>query len=582
MKKIYLLMLLCAAAAYTLPAQTVVFSDNFDSYTVGAHLAQTNSAWTTWDNAPGTTQDGVISSAQAASAPNSLYITGSNDQVYPFGNYVNGHYSVSFNMYVPSTGNGGYFNVQHVLLTQWAFECYFDVTGSGTLSVGGSDYTFTYTPNAWFAIVFDVDLDGDEMSITLNNNVIHTWPFHYQAGSTNGTNQLAGINFYAGAPNNASGTYYIDDFTVTELAAAQVGEFVVSPNEDINVSAGSDGASTVITVSNPGGAAIDYRVMPTYLITTGDNTPTGADTLTYCGESYSSLGFTGGADWEIAAGFPYTQMANHLGRTLNAIIVHLGAGADEGVTNAKVRVYATDELNSGPGHMIYEQNFTPVAGWNIVELTYPVLIDGGDLWIGAYATQPADVYLFSFDALLYNQYSAWFKNGSAWRQLASLSSEYNTNWCIKGVVDGTPMTPWMSITNGEGTLYPMQNQNVTINYSTAGMALNESKNGVLEFFSSAYNNPVEVLNVTLTYTNVSVVERQINISVYPNPAVENLNITSDQIERVEIYNLNGQMIYTGTFSDSHVTIPTKDFAAGMYTVKVTTANQTTTHKVVIQ
>ena len=180
-------------------AQTVVFSDNFDSYTAGSHLAQSNPAWTTWSSAPGSAEDGVISSAQASSAPNSLYITGSNDQVYPFGNYTTGHYTLTFNYYVPSTGNGAYFNIQHILLQQWALECYFNNNGTGYLSVGGAEINFNYPSNAWFPIEFDVDMDNDQAILTVNNVLVHTWQFSYQQGNTNGINQLAGINFYAGA-----------------------------------------------------------------------------------------------------------------------------------------------------------------------------------------------------------------------------------------------------------------------------------------------------------------------------------------------------------------------------------------------
>ncbi|MBP5206775.1 MAG: hypothetical protein J6Z44_08305, partial [Bacteroidales bacterium] len=111
MKKILLSLMFVFAATSLMFAQTVVFSDNFDSYTAGSHLAQSNSAWTTWSNAPGGAEDGVISTAQAVSTPNSLYISGSNDQVYPFGNYTTGHYTLTFNYYVPSTGNGAYFNI---------------------------------------------------------------------------------------------------------------------------------------------------------------------------------------------------------------------------------------------------------------------------------------------------------------------------------------------------------------------------------------------------------------------------------------------------------------------------------------
>ena len=44
-------------------AQT--FSDNFDSYTANAFLAQSNSAWKTWTNKPGGSDDVKISSAKA-------------------------------------------------------------------------------------------------------------------------------------------------------------------------------------------------------------------------------------------------------------------------------------------------------------------------------------------------------------------------------------------------------------------------------------------------------------------------------------------------------------------------------------
>ena len=52
MKKILLSLMFVFAATSLMFAQTVVFSDNFDSYTAGSHLAQSNSAWTTWSNAP--------------------------------------------------------------------------------------------------------------------------------------------------------------------------------------------------------------------------------------------------------------------------------------------------------------------------------------------------------------------------------------------------------------------------------------------------------------------------------------------------------------------------------------------------
>ena len=282
------------AATSFMFAQTVVFSDNFDTYTAGSHLAQSNSAWTTWSNAPGGAEDGVISSAQAASAPNSLYISGSNDQVYPFGNYTTGHYTLTFNYYVPSSGSGAYFNIQHILLQQWALECYFNSTGDGYLSVGGSEYNFSSPTDAWFPIEFDVDMDNDQATLTVNSVLVHTWPFSYQQGNTNGVNQLAGINFYAGAPNSASGTYYVDDFVVTEVSAALVGQFAVT-TENLNFSmAPNTTGSQNVTMNNPGTGGTDYYTVVSYNIPNPNTTSTGvADLKYYVDDPYTFVGWNG-------------------------------------------------------------------------------------------------------------------------------------------------------------------------------------------------------------------------------------------------------------------------------------------------
>jgi hypothetical protein len=74
MKKIYTL--ICSLAMFG-SAMAQNFSDNFDSYTANAYLAQTNTAWKTWTNKPGTTEDVRVSSAKAKSGNNSLYFNSS-------------------------------------------------------------------------------------------------------------------------------------------------------------------------------------------------------------------------------------------------------------------------------------------------------------------------------------------------------------------------------------------------------------------------------------------------------------------------------------------------------------------------
>ena len=565
-------------------AQTVVFSDNFDSYTVGSHLAQSNSAWTTWYNLPGSAEDGVISNAQASSQPNSLYISGSNDQVYPFGNYTNGHYTVTFNMYIPSTGNGAYFNIQHVLLQQWSYECYFYNNGNAYLKVGGTQYNFTYPSNAWFPVVMDVDMDNDEASLSINNVVVHTWPFHYTAdATTDGVNQLAGIDLYAGSPTDGvSGTYYVDDFEVTEVSAALVGEFAVN-TESLSISANPNATATgTVELNNPGGAGTDFYVIPTYDIPNPNPTSTGETNLQYyLDDPYTYIGWTSGTpNVDLAICYPASALQQHIGKTLNEIHFFFSRA----LPTAKIRVYAMNNslLHLGPGAVVYEQTFVPDSGWNSIPLTTPYLIDGSDLWFGVWFTQPEGAYLVPVDGYPASDFGCWYKTGAAWNN-RFINSEYDYNLCLGGKIDGTPITPWMSVSPTNGSINAGATVNNTVTANTNGMAVGDSKTGKLHYFSSDLENPAVIVPVTLTVTNVSVNEHnQIEVSVYPNPATDFVQVTSDQIERVEIYNMMGQMVFDNNYGDSHVVISTNGFAPGAYAVTVYTQDQKVTKQVIVK
>ncbi|MBN2730262.1 MAG: hypothetical protein JXR53_13640 [Bacteroidales bacterium] len=66
-----LLFLFAFGILYSLSAQVIV-TENFDSYTVGDHLAQTAGApWTTWSGTTGAAEDPLISATQSSSAANS-------------------------------------------------------------------------------------------------------------------------------------------------------------------------------------------------------------------------------------------------------------------------------------------------------------------------------------------------------------------------------------------------------------------------------------------------------------------------------------------------------------------------------
>lgn len=581
MKKIVFFSLLMLAAVSIGVAQTVVFSDNFDTYTSGSYLAQSNSAWTTWNNHPGTAEDGVITNAQAASAPNSLLVSGSVDQVYPFGNYTTGHYTVTFNMYVPSTGNGAYFNIQHILLQQWSYECYFYNDGTGYLTVGGSDINFTYPSNAWFPVVMDVDLDQDQTSLSINNVVVNSWPFHYTSeATTGGANKLAGIDLYAGAPNNLAGTYYVDDFTVTELSAALVGEFVVNPTALSATLAPNTTGTLAPEFSNPGTDATEYQIVTTYDILNPDMTSTGETNMMYCSDPSTAIGFTSGAQYDLAIGFPASMLQTHIGRSLQMIAVALNDG--DSLAEAKIRVYGMSNplWAEGPGEVLYEQSFVPTSGWNYVYLNTPFVLDGSDLWFGVWIDQPDSIYPILMDEYAANDYSAWYRQGSTWHKKFT---NYEYNLAIAGLVDGTPITPWLTVNPATGSIAAGGNQSPTVTLNSQGMAIGETHTAKLHCYSTDFNNKEVVVPVTLNITNVEVDEHnRIAVSLYPNPTADQMQISADRILRVEVFNLAGQKMMDNEYNDSHVVLDASRLTAGTYMVTVTTLTGKTTKKVVVR
>ncbi len=201
-----------------------VFSDNFHSYPAGKYLGDeaTGTHWSTWNDMPGTGEDGTISDKYAASAPNSLQIKENVDVIYNFEGLHSGHYTISFKYLVPEESTGGY------------------------LTVNNKQTNFTTAKNDWFPIVIDINFDEDTATLTIDDNFVAGWPFHYTSVGSGLYEKLAILDFYGTAPNGvtAGAVYYIDDFSITENTVGvndhQAPQVSIYPNpatSSINISA---------------------------------------------------------------------------------------------------------------------------------------------------------------------------------------------------------------------------------------------------------------------------------------------------------------------------------------------------------
>ncbi|MBR4646088.1 MAG: Omp28-related outer membrane protein [Bacteroidales bacterium] len=80
-------------------------------------------------------------------------------------------------------------------------------------------------------------------------------------------------------------------------------------------------------------------------------------------------------------------------------------------------------------------------------------------------------------------------------------------------------------------------------------------------------------------TGVGVEDFTLETTVYPNPATDVINInTTNNVQRVEIFNMQGQLVKVETGDVTRVSV--KDLANGLYTLKLTTDNGTSMHKIV--
>ncbi len=223
-----LMMMALITMPLMLTSQTVLFSENFDTFTTGAYLTISNNQFQTWSNSPGGTDDVNISDEQSYSSPNSVKFyaasaQGNGDIVWKLDNKTGGHYNVEFKIYIGNQpAEGGYFNMLHVLPSsaEWAFSLTFnpnlnlDFSHDSVLTTIG-----TYTKGTWIDILIDINLNADSAYLYINNVMMKNWQWSIQESGGTGLKQLAGVNFftYAGGGPNSNVLYYIDDVKFTQI-----------------------------------------------------------------------------------------------------------------------------------------------------------------------------------------------------------------------------------------------------------------------------------------------------------------------------------------------------------------------------
>ncbi len=593
MKK--LLLFLCGVfAMFSLNAQ---FTDDFEAYNVGDKLAEAaqaagNDFWTTWSSAPGGAEDAVIADFDGSKV---AYFTYGNDQVVLLGDKTTGQWRVTFDIYVDE-GNNGYFNMLHKFAGQgseWGFECYLNDPSNGSvLKAAGTSNSFTFPLAQWVPVKIDYDLDADQMTLNINEVEVYTGQFSAQSSGGAGTRQLAAMDFFPPA-NAATSMFYVDNVVYENTGGeAEVDlNFPTSPIE-VTLEEGETDTET-LTIENVGTPIGDYNAWLTYDTDVDGDYMEGS--LKYCAvdmEQFGMIGFSNVPEpllIEIANKYPAEFYKDKIGTYLTTIsFIPAGVPAENVY---KFRVYGHGKDNE-PGEVLAEAElavYTPQA-WNVVELSEPVLLEGGDIWVSVEFSQPdGDTYLMTYeDSTPHDIYDgSWNRTkGGSWQRLTETQpADFPiVNWLLYADFAGTAINAnWLSLEGDlAGSLFAGESADVNINFNSTGLD-DAEYNATLNVKT---NDPdLELVEIPVKLTvggdGIEVINR--GLEIYPNPAANFVNVKADSdIANLSIYNAIGQLIYSAENLSNNVNVNVSSFNSGIYFIVINAGGTSKTTKLVVE
>lgn len=593
----------------------VLYSDDMEAYDAGDFLAvEQPDWWTTWGNDPGGPDDTPITDEMAQSGTKSALVEGVTDGILKLGDRTSGVYELNFSYYLPE-GFGGYFNIQHFESPgiEWAYEVYFGATGSAYLSAGSEAVAnFDFDHDTWISIVNKIDLDEDWTELWVNGTLVYEWPFSWQATAQEGTLQLGGMDLYAGAPTGETAKYYMDDMEFVQVSAG-VGSAIINVDPvSLTESVNGGGTSTqLLTIANEGVLDLDYDIFTTYQFdsksgsfnqkpTTGHSkevildlaidanakpggpAPDATDDeviLNYDGDNFSAIGMNNGGEMRVSAMFPANMVNDYIGYELTSIDLFI----NDVPLGTKIQVYDYGLSNiPGPGEMLWEEDFAAVAGdWNDVNLTIPIPIEGGDIWVGYWLDHIVGSFVPGTDEGPTNPNGDWMSTGPGWGHLSD-NPDLQYNWNIRAHLTGDAIEQWLSVSAPTGTVAPGESTDLDVTFDASNLN-GGTYNATLVINNTDPDNSQFEVDVTLDVITGIDEASKTAVMIYPNPTKDLLNINADaQIQSVDIYNLTGQLIKHQDVNAITHQVDMSTFQTGVYLVKVKMENGIVTHRISVK
>lgn len=545
--------------------EEVLVFDPFEEYTVGNKIALECAAaghdwWTTWTNAPGGSEDGVV--ADYNGRGKCAHFTYGNDQVMLLGDEENGVYDMSFDILVPNDKNG-YFNILHHFAasnSKWALECYLHATKNGNttvhtpgaclLNVAGNTVdgpTLVY--DAWmnFRLHVDTDTDVAQLYYTApgeSETLVYQWQWSLDTDGANYGRKMAALDFFP--PQNASHSeYYLDNFNFVKIGGAS------APH--VNVEASSIEATLEpdemdvqnLTIQNTGNSIADWYGYVEF--GEGEDGSQTTELKLHNGNDGNQIGSSSAYTREMGVAFrPASYAGASMGMKITSAKYYVNSSYTSTNGQYTFRIYGQG-LNGQPGEMLAEKtvNSTSAGVWIEAVFDEPVYMTGQAYWATVQLEQAANEYPMSMDDGNYGeiQDGNWLSTAGGPFSHCYSADSFEGAWLITLNCTGTliPAT-WVSLSKDEGAILGGQSEDVYIMFNSINMPQGDYT-ATLMLFTNDMEHPVIEIPVKLTVGTNDVAEAESKgIMVYPNPASTTLYIKGENLSTVAIYNVAGQLV----------------------------------------
>ncbi|MBR6878608.1 MAG: T9SS type A sorting domain-containing protein [Bacteroidales bacterium] len=545
--------------------EEVLIAEPFEEYTVGNKIGTESAAaghdwWTTWSNAPGSAEDGVVASFDGTKCG---HLTYGNDQVLLLGDEQNGVYDLEFDILVPE-GKNGYFNILHHFAgsnSTWAMQCYLHLTndgqnststpGQGTIHAGSnSTATVNCVYDDWMHFRLHVDTDTDVAQYYYTapgaeEILVCEWQWSLDSFGENVTDRtLAAMNFFPPL-NAATSEYYLDNFSFKKIGGESAPEMVITPNAFDTELAPNDMTMFDVVIANDGNSMGDWSGWVDF--GQGEDGTAGSDLMYHNGEPYTGIGHSEEHTREIAIRLtPQMYAGVAMGKKLVSVQYLTTADAISADGHYTFRLYGQG-VNDQPGELLAEKtiNSTAMGTWVSVNFDEAIYLTGQEIWASVELLQAAGQYPLNMDNghLGQVQDGNWLAtDGGAFSHCYSEGS-FDGAWMITAHCEGNTVPGgWASLSKTNGNILGGQSETVTLALNSIGLADGDYNANLIINTNDAENPHVEI-PIHLKVDSWTVAETNNSMAtVYPNPASAKVTLEGENLNAVAIYNVAGQLV----------------------------------------